>query len=76
VEVGVPANLTVVEWDTLSTPTTFLSKSTNSPFLGRELIGSIRATVFEGQCSFNDGEVQPDADSDGETLDTERTVAR
>ena len=54
---GAPANLTIVDWDSQWTPQGFASKSTNSPFLGESLTGRVRATVFEGQCTFRDDHV-------------------
>lgn len=49
VEAGAPANLVVVDWDDVWTPTSFESKSANSPFIGTELTGRVRMTVLEGE---------------------------
>lgn len=49
IEVGMPANLTVFHPDrswTVQPP--FFSRSTNSPWLGRELAGMVLATVYRG----------------------------
>lgn len=46
--VGAPANLTVVDPTATWTPTSSLSKSRNAPYLGRELTGSVRATLLRG----------------------------
>ncbi len=51
-EVGAPANLVAVDWDTAWTPDRYRSKSENSPFTGRSLTGAVRATVFEGRWTF------------------------
>ncbi|MGA7270606.1 MAG: dihydroorotase [Acidimicrobiia bacterium] len=48
VSVGGPANLVVIDPDAGWTPRRFLSRSQNSPFLGRPLKGRVLATVFEG----------------------------
>ena len=48
VQPGEPANLVVWSPDTRWVPTTFRSKSTNSPFLGKELTGRVMATIHEG----------------------------
>ena len=46
---GSPANLVVFDPDAAWTPTSFASKGANSPFLGLELRGRVRATIFEGR---------------------------
>jgi len=48
VQPGEPANLVVWSPDTRWVPTTFQSKSSNSPFLGKELTGRVMATIHEG----------------------------
>ena len=49
VAVGSPANLVIFDPETIWTPTGFLSKAQNSPFLGMELRGRVVATIFEGR---------------------------
>ena len=46
---GVPANLVVFGPGVMWTPTAFVSKAQNSPFLGTELRGRVIATIFEGR---------------------------
>lgn len=46
---GDPANLVVFDQGATWTPTTFVSKAQNSPFLGMELRGRVVATIFEGR---------------------------
>lgn len=46
---GVPANLVVFDPAATWTPTAFVSKAQNSPFLGTELRGRVIATIFEGR---------------------------
>jgi dihydroorotase len=46
---GAPANLVVFDPGATWTPTAFLSKAQNSPFLGKELRGRVIATIFEGR---------------------------
>ena len=46
---GVPANLVVFDPGVMWTPTAFVSKAQNSPFLGTELRGRVIATIFEGR---------------------------
>lgn len=52
VAVGSAANLVVfdpaMEW----TPQRFLSRSSNSPFVGRPLLGRVKATVRDGELSY------------------------
>lgn len=46
---GSPANLMIFDPETTWTPTSFVSKAQNSPFLGMELRGRVIATIFEGR---------------------------
>jgi dihydroorotase len=46
---GAPANLVVFDPEAVWTPTVFVSKAQNSPFLGMELRGRVIATIFEGR---------------------------
>lgn len=46
---GAPANLVVFDPGAAWTPTAFVSKARNSPFLGTELRGRVIATIFEGR---------------------------
>ncbi len=48
IEPGAPANLVVFDPDTSWTVQRFRSKSENSPYLGSELTGAVRYTIFEG----------------------------
>jgi dihydroorotase len=48
VRVGSPANLTVFDPALRWTPETFASKSSNSPYLGRVMMGKPVLTIFEG----------------------------
>lgn len=48
VETGSPANLVVFDPTATWTVRRFRSKSQNSPFLGRDLTGAVRYTIFEG----------------------------
>lgn len=59
-EVGSPANLVVFDTTTEWTvdPSSFASKSENTPFTGRELKGSVLHTFFEGVQTVRDGRVQ------------------
>jgi dihydroorotase len=58
IEVGAPANLTVINpTKTLKVDRDLLaSRSRNTPFHGMELPGRIVATIFNGAISFKDGE--------------------
>ena len=49
IEPGIPANLTLVDWDAAWTPDRFVSKSSNSPFVGVPLTGRVRYTFYEGR---------------------------
>ncbi len=50
---GIPANLTVVDWNARWTPDNFMSRSSNSPFVGVPLTGRIRYTFFEGRMTYD-----------------------
>ena len=54
-EVGRKANIVVFDPVAAWTPTTSLSKSRNAPYLGSELTGRVRATVFEGAITSEQG---------------------
>lgn len=49
---GELANLVVFDPDARWTPRRFASKSMNSPFLGRTMIGRVRATIFRGVITY------------------------
>lgn len=49
IEPGIPANVAVVDWDATWTPRRFLSRSSNSPFVGVPLTGRVRYTFYEGR---------------------------
>ena len=46
---GGPADLVVFDPKKTWTPESFLSKSSNSPFLGKTLTGKVRTTICRGQ---------------------------
>ena len=48
IEPGAPANLVAFDPDAAWVPTTAVSRSQNAPYLGRELRGMVRCTVFSG----------------------------
>jgi len=60
VKVGDTANLCVVDLDALwkVNPSTLASKSKNTPFVGRQLRGMVRNTMYRGQITVRDGEAQ------------------
>jgi dihydroorotase len=49
VEPGAPANLVLFDPARSWVPDGFASKSANSPFTGRELVGKVLATIYEGR---------------------------
>lgn len=53
--VGVKANLVVFDPYARWTPTTFRSKSQNSPYLGREMRGQVRHTISNGNLVYTAG---------------------
>ena len=50
---GTAANLVIFDPGAAWTPTRFVSKSQNSPFLGMELRGRVIATIFEGRMTYH-----------------------
>ncbi len=52
VSVGAPANLVLVDPEQTWVPTEFVSRSANSPFLGRKLKGRVIATISRGEVVF------------------------
>lgn len=46
---GAPANLVIFDPDRTWVPESFVSKSANSPYLGRPMTGRVAATVYEGR---------------------------
>jgi dihydroorotase len=52
VEPGSTANLVVFDPERRWVPAGFVSKSSNSPFTGLELVGKVMATIYEGQISY------------------------
>ena len=63
IEEGSPANLTVVDWDVEWIPQRFVSKASNSPFIGTALTGMVKATVYEGACTFAQRPIDGDTQS-------------
>lgn len=55
VEVGSAANLVVFAPDETWKAAAFRSKSANSPFLGREMRGRVRATIHQGKITHESG---------------------
>lgn len=55
VEPGAPANLVLFDPDTRWVPGAFASKSSNSPFIGKELTGRVMATIYEGKLTYEGG---------------------
>jgi dihydroorotase len=60
IEVGDTANLCVVDLDAMwqVNPAKLASKSKNTPFVGRQLRGIVRSTMYRGQITVQDGEAQ------------------
>lgn len=52
---GRPANLVVFDTEQRWTPESFRSRSSNSPFRGRELVGKVRATIWNGRPVYTEG---------------------
>lgn len=48
-DVGGPANIVVIDPTATWTPTRFVSRARNSPFLDRPLTGRVRTTIFGGR---------------------------
>jgi dihydroorotase len=57
-EVGAPADLTVVDLDEKWTidPEKFVSKGKNTPFGGREVFGKVKYTVVDGEIKYEENE--------------------
>jgi dihydroorotase len=53
-EVGNDANVVVFDPSIVWTPASTVSRSRNAPYLGRELTGRVRATVFGGDLKYED----------------------
>lgn len=53
--VGAPANLAVFDPSLEWVPNEFRSRSRNCPWIGRTVRGRVRATIFEGTISYEDG---------------------
>jgi dihydroorotase len=53
--VGSPANLVVFDPAAEWVPSRFHSRSSNCPWVGRTVRGRVRATIFEGAISYQDG---------------------
>ncbi len=53
--VGVPANLVVFDPTVTWVPSETMSRSQNSPYLGRPLTGAVRATVVDGRVVWDTG---------------------
>jgi len=60
IEAGDTANLCVVDLDAMwqVNPAKLASKSKNTPFVGRQLRGMVRSTMYRGQITVQDGEAQ------------------
>jgi dihydroorotase len=56
-EVGASANLVVFDPTGEANTTRTLSRSSNSPYLGRELRGAVRHTIYRGRFTVRDGEL-------------------
>lgn len=52
IEAGAPANITVFDPNRTWTPVGTASRSTNSPYLGRELTGAVDMTIFRGEQTY------------------------
>ncbi len=57
-EPGAPANVAVFDPEALWTYDAPQSRAANSPFLGRELRGQVRYTIYGGKLTWADGKVQ------------------
>ena len=54
---GSPANLVIFDPEHHWSPDSFRSRSSNSPFLGSQLQGKVRATVRQGNVVYEEGEL-------------------
>lgn len=54
IRVGAPADLVLFDPDELWVPTEYASKSSNSPFTGRELYGKVHYTICRGEVIFKE----------------------
>lgn len=55
IEPGIPANLVVFDPNARWIPSVFVSKSSNSPYAGREMLGAVRATIHDGAVVYRTG---------------------
>jgi dihydroorotase len=55
IEAGAPANLVIFDPARRWVPSSFLSRSSNSPFTGVELTGRVLATIHDGQITYEGG---------------------
>lgn len=51
-EVGIAAHIVVFDPSVTWTPVATMSRSSNSPYLGKELRGRVRATVYQGRITY------------------------
>jgi len=51
-EVGLDADLVIIDCDEKQTVTDFASKSANSPFIGEEFTGVIESTIVDGKVKY------------------------
>jgi dihydroorotase len=52
---GSPANLVIFDPGRRWVPRSFASKAANSPFLGKEMVGKVLATIHDGRITYEDG---------------------
>lgn len=57
IEPGIPANLVVFDPNASWIPSEFVSKSSNSPYAGRQMLGAVRATIHGGDVVYRAGDV-------------------
>lgn len=55
--IGEQANLAVIDPQSVWEVEPRLSRSSNSPFLGRTISGAVKATIFEGRLTWLDGKI-------------------
>lgn len=53
-EIGSSADLVIFDENETWTPTTFASKSSNSPFIGRPLTGKVKMTICKGNIAYQE----------------------